>query len=131
MPFHVHEEGGAAVIRFDGSYEITDARTAIDAALALFPGLPAFGLILDVSDSYAFTVRSSHQIRMMALYLALHGQRFSSRVVAVAPTELAYGLMRMGSVTAAEHGIVGMVVRDYASACAWLEMDSGQIGSPR
>lgn len=118
--FHVRSDQGIAVVAFAGDYDLAHARAGIDAALALFPETGADGLLLDVSASHAFTGRSPHQIRMVALYLGLRRKRFASRLAAVAPSDQAITLMRLGNTTATEYGIAAEVVRDHASALAWL-----------
>lgn len=123
MPMRVGQDRGIAVVAFDGDHELADARDAIDEALGLVSG-GARGLLLDFSASQTLSSRSPHQIRLMALYLGLHRGRFASRAAVVAPSDAAFGLMRLGSVTAEDYGIMTTVTRDYSSALSWLETGS-------
>jgi hypothetical protein len=56
----------------------------------------------------------------MAYFLASRAERYAQRLGMVAVTDLAYGMMRMGSAVAESQGIAARVFRDRASAMAWL-----------
>lgn len=56
----------------------------------------------------------------IARSLALIGSRLGRKFAMVAGSEAAYGLLRLGSVYAAQSGIEPSVFRDLASARAWL-----------
>lgn len=56
----------------------------------------------------------------MAQFIASLGSIFHNRIALVAPADLPYGFMRMGSVGSEERGIESNVFRNMADARTWL-----------
>jgi hypothetical protein len=113
-------EGAVATVTASGHYGTAELREAIDAALASFDGEGAKGLLFDLSTSEALPDRSAKDLHAMAYFLASRAGRYARRLAMVAVTDLAYGMMRMGSAVAESQGIAARVFRDRASAMAWL-----------
>ena len=120
MAIEHRREGNVAVVTARGRYSTAELRDVIDAALAAFGDDTSAGLLLDLSGSESVGERTAEDLRAMALFFASRGSRFSSRLAMVAVTDVAYGLMRMGAVTAESQGIAAHVFRDYGSARRWL-----------
>ena len=120
MAIQHRQEGSIAVVAAAGRYTAAELRDAIDAALAAFGAETAAGLLLDLSASESVSERTTEDLRAMALFFASRAGRFSSRLAMVAVTDVAYGLMRMGAVTAESQGVAAHVFRDYGSARRWL-----------
>jgi len=113
-------EGNVAVVTARGRYSMAELRDGVDDALDAFGDEVSAGLLFDLTGSESLGDRSAEDLRAMAIFLASRGSRFSSRLAMVAVTDVAYGLMRMGAVTAESQGIAAHVFRDYGSARRWL-----------
>jgi hypothetical protein len=110
---------GIAIVEGIGRYEPAELRAAFEASLALTEDT-ARGLVLDVSASEALPDRSAQEVRAMAYFVAALGDRFERRFAIIAPKDLAFGLMRLGSVVTESEGVMTRVFRDRESAMAWL-----------
>ena len=120
MAIEHRREGNVAVVTARGRYSMAELRTSIDDALDAFGDDVSAGLLFDLTGSESLGDRSAEDLRAMAIFLASRGSRFSSRLAMVAVTDVAYGLMRMGAVTAESQGIAAHVFRDHGSARRWL-----------
>lgn len=120
MAIEHRREGNVAVVTARGRYSMAELRDGIDEALDAFGDEVSAGLLFDLTASESLGDRTADDLRAMAIFLASRGSRFSSRLAMVALTDVAYGLMRMGAVTAESHGIAAHVFRDYGSARRWL-----------
>lgn len=120
MPVSYSFDNRIIIIRMEDLYSTVDLKKTILAALAdsNIPTNPV--LMFDLRESRVFENRSSEDIRDMARFLASNGERFGHRLGMVTSTELAYGLMRMGAVTAGMGGVTGMVFREFEQAKKWL-----------
>ena len=117
MTVQHQRDGRIAVVTAEGRYAVAELRDAFAAALA---AELADGLLFDVSRSQSLGDRSAHDVRAMAHFVASQGERFSRRFAIVAPSDLAFGLMRLGSVVTESQGVATHVCRDHESALAWL-----------
>ena len=120
MAIEHRREGDVAVVTARGRYSMAELRDGIDEALDAFGDEVSAGLLLDLTGSESLGERTADDLRAMAIFLASRGNRFSSRLAMVAVTDVAYGLLRMGAVTAESQGIAAHVFRDYGSARRWL-----------
>lgn len=111
-------ERGCAVVAFEGSYDAAEALQVVDEALHASPSIT--GLLLDLSQSESFRSRSADDLRGIAGFLSNRRELFSSRLATVGRSDLAYGLLRMGTVFASEYGIQTETFRTRAEALAWL-----------
>jgi hypothetical protein len=59
-------------------------------------------------------------IRTVAECIARGRTRFGARLGMVAPSDLAFGMMRQGSAFIEDQGVNAEVFRDYVSALEWL-----------
>jgi hypothetical protein len=125
MPVSFRKDGGCAVLELRGSYTAAEAHDALLQGLATFRGGPPLGLIVDVSQSKMLADRPSPEIARAAQALGMLGERFSYRMGIVAPSTLAFGLMRMGGAHAEHVGLVVRVCRTYESARDWVLQHSG------
>lgn len=103
-----------------GSYTSKEAYDALVAGLASFSDAPPPGLIVDVSESAMVASRPTQDIIRAARGLEVLGDRFSNRIGIVAPSTLAFGLMRMGGSHAERGGIHVRVCQTYAAAREWV-----------
>jgi hypothetical protein len=124
MPVSFRQDGGCAVLELRGSYTPAEAQDVLLDGLATFPGGPPLGLIVDVSRSDMLADRPSPYIAQAAQGLAALGDRFSRRMGIVAPSTLAFGLMRMGGAHAERVGLVVRVWHTYESARDWVLQQS-------
>jgi hypothetical protein len=77
-------------------------------------------ILVDLSRSLSIDKRTSDDVITMALSLVPLGKRFNNRIALVAPKNLQYGLMRMGSVFSEEQGMKVEIFRSFADARKWL-----------
>jgi hypothetical protein len=103
-----------------GLYEPADIRTALIGALRQQSSTCVRGLLFDVRASEVLQVRPADEIRAMAQFLSAHAQEFGRRLALLASTDVAYGLMRMGSVYVEGAGVATAVFRDERDAQDWL-----------
>lgn len=120
MPVIARVEGGILSLRMTGSYTPADIRAALLAATAETRG-ELVGMLFDVRHSEVLHTRAAGEVREMARFLGAEGDRFGRRIAMIATADYAYGLMRMGGVTAEEGGVEAAVFRSEAEARAWLD----------
>ena len=111
---------GCAVVVLEGQYTLQEARTAFGQSLAPFRDAPARGLVVDVSASAMLEGRSSADLFHSIQLIAAQREAFGGRLVAVARSSLAFGLVRMAGFRAEDLGLEAQVCRDYESAVAWV-----------
>jgi hypothetical protein len=120
MPVSYDFDDRIVAIRQKGEYSVEELQSTILAGLA-DPACPADPVMLfDMRESRALRDRPTEDVRGMARFLARHREAYGSRLVMVAPSDLAFGLMRLGSVTAEAGGVVTEVFREYEPARAWV-----------
>jgi hypothetical protein len=120
MPVSYSFDDRIAVMRMEGNYSVAELEDAVLAGLA-DPARPnGVVLMFDLRESRALRDRPTEDVRAMARFLSRNREKYNSRLAMVAPTDLAYGLMRLGAVTAEAGGVAAEVFRDFASARAWL-----------
>ena len=111
---------GVLTIAAAGVYEPRDLIHAFLAAMN-DPACPRpVAMIFDVSRSESLATRSTVEIRKMAEFLAPYAARISGRVAVVAPTDLHFGLSRIGAVRSESLGVDAQVFRATAEALKWL-----------
>jgi hypothetical protein len=120
MPVSFREDGGCAVLELRGSYTSREAYDAMVDGLASFGDAPPRGLIVDVSQSAEVANRPTPDILRAAQGIGVLGDRFSRRMGIVAPSTLAFGLMRMGAAHAENAGLAVRVCQTYESARDWV-----------
>jgi len=120
MPVSFSFDGKIIIIRMEEFYSTGELKTAILKALDAPEAAADAVLMFDLSKSLALQERSAEDVRDMARFLASNGTRFNNRLGMVAPTDLAYGLMRVGSATAGINGLDAMVFRHFEEAREWL-----------
>jgi hypothetical protein len=133
MPVSYSFDGRIIIVKMDGLYSTRDLKKTILNALD-DSQIPANSVLMfDLRESRALQERSGEDIRDMAKFLAANGERFGNRLGMVAPSDLAYGLMRMGAVTAETGGVTSMVFREFEQAKYWLlnteEQSSGNASA--
>lgn len=117
-------ERGCALVAFEGTYAASEALTVIDAGLRT--DAPVTGLLLDLTESESFRTRSADDLREVAMFLSSRRTLFGSRLATVGRSDLAYGLLRMGTVFATTHGLVNEAFRTREEAVAWLCRDADE-----
>ncbi len=93
----------------DGYYTTDELRRAIDDGLTASTE-PIRALVIDLTRSTSLAQRSADDVDLMAAFLASIASRYGKRLIMVASGELAYGLMRMGTVLADSRGVDAEVV---------------------
>ena len=116
-------ESGIALVQLAGTYTTADVRDTVMALLddPACPDRPS--MLMDLRASQVIQNRSGADMQEVARSLALIGSKIGRRFAMVAGSEAAYGLLRLGSVYAAQAGVEPAVFRDLASARAWLLAD--------
>jgi len=104
----------------EGSYSTGELKKTILEALADSQAPANAVLMFDLRESLAVQKRSGEDVRDVARFLASNGERFGKRLGMVTSTDLAYGLMRMGAVTAEMGGVTSRVFRDFEQTKMWL-----------
>jgi hypothetical protein len=104
-----------------GKYTTSDLKSSILDALddARVPERPV--LLFDLRESRSLQDRTAEEVRDMGRFLASHGRRFGNRLAMVTTGDLAFGLMRLGAVTAEMGGLAAEVFRDMGAAKEWLK----------
>ena len=123
MPIQFWRESGCVIVTFEGTYDAQAGLAVIDEALRAESG--ASGLLLDLSDSMSFRTRSAEDLRGIAAFLSTRRSLFHSRLATVASSDLAYGLLRMGTVFSSDQGIDSAAFRSRDEAVAWLCTEEG------
>jgi hypothetical protein len=113
------------VFQTSGEYGPDELRATLRAALA-DPALPAKPLILvDIRGSISIQKRSASEIAETARFVAALSAQFGPRLALVVDSDVAYGLMRIAAVHAAQGGVDIQVFREFEPARAWLQGPSG------
>ena len=113
-------DGNIILIRMEGIYSTSELKATILKALDA-PECPANPVMMfDLRESRSIKDRSAEDVRDMAMFLASQGPRFGNRLGMVAPTDLTYGMMRIGAVTAERGGVEAFVFREFNEAREWL-----------
>ena len=120
MPIPHRREGDIAIVAPAGEYDVRELRSAFEAVFALFSSDSARGLMLDLSRSESLGDRSAQDVRNMAHFVSSFADRYGHRFAMVAPFDLAFGLMRLGSVITESQGVTTRVFREYDAAMEWL-----------
>ncbi len=120
MPVTYRFDSNIVIIEMVGEYSMDDIPTTILNSLAdsHCPANPS--ILIDLTESLSIYKRSSQDVTTMARSLVSLGKRFNNRVALVAPNDLQYGLMRMGSVFSEEQGMTPEIFRSFAEARKWL-----------
>jgi hypothetical protein len=121
MPVAYEYDNDVILLRLVGKYTTSDLKSAILDALddARLPERPV--LLFDLRESRSLQDRTADEVRDMAHFLASHGRRFGNRLAMVTASDLAFGLMRLGAVTAETGGLAAEVFRDMGAAKEWLK----------
>ena len=120
MPVTYRFDSNIVIIELAGEYSMDDIHTTILNSLAdsMCPATPF--ILINLSDSRSIYNRSPENVITMARSLASLAKRFNNRIALVAPKDLPYGLMRMGSVFSEEMGFEPKVFRTFDEAMKWL-----------
>ncbi|MFZ1080341.1 MAG: hypothetical protein WAO19_00270 [Candidatus Kryptoniota bacterium] len=121
MPVNYRFDSNIVVIEMVGEYSMDDIRTTILNSLndSKCPANPF--ILANLSESRSIYIRSSEDVKTMARSLASLANRFNNRIALVAPNDLIYGLMRMGSVFSEEKGMKVEIFRVFTEARKWLQ----------
>ena len=124
MPIDCHLDDDIVVVAPSGEYTTAELRAAFVDALSRATPARARGLLLDLSRSLALANRPTADVRQMGEFVATHRERFG-RFAMVAPSDVGYGLMRLGSVVTEDAGVETAVFREIGPAMQWLRGESG------
>jgi hypothetical protein len=120
LPVTYRFDSKIVVIEMVGECSMDDFRATVLNSLADSERPADSFLLIDLSESQSIYNRSSEDIRTMARFVASLGKWYNNRIALLAPDDLAYGLMRMGSVGSEERGIKSEVFRTFDEARNWL-----------
>jgi hypothetical protein len=120
MPVSYSFDGRIVVMRMEGDYTTDDLKARVLEALDDGKCPKDAVLMFDMRQSEAIRGRKPAEVQDMANFLAAQGPRFSKRFAMVTGTDVAYGLMRLGSVYAEHGGVTAEVFRDFDEAKQWL-----------
>ncbi|HUI30179.1 MAG TPA: hypothetical protein VLX91_08170 [Candidatus Acidoferrales bacterium] len=120
MPVKYRFDANITVIEMTGEYSMDELRTAFLDSLADNDRPADSFLLINLTESLSFKNRPSNDIKAMASFVASLGKRFNNRIALVAPDDLRYGLIRMGSSAVDQGGIDSRVFRDFTKARNWL-----------
>jgi len=120
MPVKYRFDSTIVVIELVGEYSMDDLRSTILNSLADSARPVNSYLLIDLSKSRSIYDRSAEDVNIMASFIGSLGGRFNNRIALVAPNDLPYGLMRMGSVGSEERGVKSEVFRSFDDARNWL-----------
>ncbi len=113
-------DGRIVVVRMVGDYTTAELRQVVLQSLDDPASPPKPMMLFDLRESTAIQKRSANEVKEMARFLASIGHRFAHRAALVASTDVAFGLMRLGSSLVADGGPTPGVFRDVEAARAWL-----------
>ncbi len=117
MPVVREVADGILTLRMQGEYTPQDIRAAF---LAVDGDGAIVGMVFDVSESAVLPTRSTTDIRDMGAFLGRVGARYGRRLALVGASDVAYGLMRLASVSVPETQAETETFRDVGAARAWL-----------
>ena len=111
---------GVLTLEMVGIYEPRDVVRAFLEAMD-DPACPRpVALLFDVSRSESLATRPAHEIRRMAEYLGPYTDRIGGRVAVVAPSDVQFGLSRIGATRSESIGVTAQVFRSAEEALKWL-----------
>ena len=121
MPVKYRFDSNIVVVEMIGEYSLDDLRATILNSLADSERPASSFLLMNMTESKSIYNRSSDDVRAMANFVGSLGKQFNNRIAFVAPGDLPYGLMRMGSAGAEDLGIEARVFRAIDEARKWLQ----------
>ena len=111
---------GVLTLELAGRYEPRDVVAQFLAAID-DPSCPRpVALLVDVSRSESLATRPAEEIRRVAEFLGPYAERIGGRVAVVAPSDVHFGLSRMGAVHSERVGVDAQVFRTTDEALRWL-----------
>ena len=111
---------GVLTIAAVGAYEPRDLIQTFLAAMN-DPACPRpVALMYDVSRSESLATRSTDEIRKVAEFLGSYADRIGGRVAVVAPSDVHFGLSRIGAARSESIGVDAQIFRTAAEALKWL-----------
>ena len=120
MPVLYRYDSDIVVVEIVAEYSMDELRKTILNSLA-DPQCPQSAvLMINSGGSQSIYKRSADDVKTMAQFIASLGKSFHNRIALVAPADLPFGLMRIGSVGSEDRGIDSSVFRSMAEARAWL-----------
>ncbi len=119
MPVRYFVTEEILVVAVEGAYTSEELRRVGDAALRA-PGSPhPAPVLLDMSKATGLGARSGPQLRATAAFFARRA-RWIRKIAIVAPSDLVFGLMRMGATFGDTMGLVVGVFRTHDEAMEFL-----------
>jgi len=120
VPVTYRYDANMLVIELVGEYSTLELRATFLQSLS-DPKCPVKPfLLIDLAGSHSIHQRSSEDVKTVASFVGSLSERINRRVALVAPDDLTYGLMRMGSVGSEERGIESQVFRTFDEARLWI-----------
>jgi hypothetical protein len=120
MPVEHSFRAGVLTIAAVGVYEPSDLVHAFLAAMN-DPACPRpVAMVFDVSRSESLATRPTDEIRKIAGFLGPYADRIGGRVAVVAPSDVHFGLSRLGAAHSEKAGVDAQIFRTMAEALKWL-----------
>ena len=124
MPVFTRIRDGVLVVTVDGDYTSDGLRRAGERGLESDDVPTPVAVLLDMSGSAGVGKKSSDDLRQTGEFF---GQRreLITRVAVLAPSDVVYGLMNIGSVFATAARVPTRPFRDRGEAMEWLREGDG------
>lgn len=120
MPVTWDIDGRIVALRMIDTYEVTDIKAGLRAALDDPRATGAVGLLFDVTMSKSLSQRQPRDVETVGYFLAEEADRFNRRIALIGGEDFKYGMMRIGSVILERLKITNSVFRREEEAREWL-----------
>ncbi|MEQ9399985.1 MAG: hypothetical protein RJQ04_12560 [Longimicrobiales bacterium] len=124
MPVHARTIDGLIHLVVDGDYTSEELRRVGAAAVDGAEQRPV-SVFLDLSGAAGLGKKTPADLRGTAAFFGARRDRLG-RVAILAPTDVGYGLMRMGAAFGGADGLDVQAFRTRAESLAWLEAAPGR-----
>ena len=118
-----HIEKGVLVVRSVGDHSLEDGFAQLNAGIELAAEYQAetgiaTHMLIDTTESQES--KDTGDLEQVIAYLAGKRPPLSGRIAVAAPVDVLYGMSRVFSARALEHGIKAQVFRSAEQAWSWL-----------
>ena len=120
MPITYRFDSTIVVIELVGEYSLDDIPKRIINSLADSHCPISPSILIDLGGSQSIYHRTTRDIITAVNSLSTVAKHFNNRIALVAPNDVSFGLMRMGSVFSEYVGFKPEVFRQYLEAREWL-----------
>ena len=119
MPVFTRMRGGVLVVTVDGDFTPGELSRAGERGLASDDVPSPVAVLLDMSGAAGLETKSQDDLRLTGEFFG-ERQDVLTRVAVLTPSDVAYGLLDIGTAFATSAGIQSRPFRDRAEATKWL-----------